>query len=68
MDNLKRSNIYIIGVPEGKEEEQEFGNLLEKIMKENFHDLVKGIVMQVQEAQSPKYDRCKEAHTKRHHN
>ena len=51
MDNLKRSNICIIGVPEGKEKEQEFGKLLGKIMKENFHDLVKGVVIQVQESQ-----------------
>ena len=31
--------------------EQEIGNLLEKIMKENFTNLVKEIDMQVQEAQ-----------------
>ena len=42
MDNLKRSNIYIIGVPEGKEEEQEIENLFEKIM-ENFPNLAKEI-------------------------
>ena len=29
-DNLKRSNIWIIGVPEGEEEEQEIKNLFEK--------------------------------------
>ena len=29
-DNSKRSNICIIGVPEGKEKEQEIGNLSEK--------------------------------------
>ena len=29
-DNFKHSNIYIIGVPEGEEEEQEIENLLEK--------------------------------------
>ena len=34
----------------GKEKEQEIGNLFEKIMKENFHDFVKEIDMQVQEA------------------
>ena len=49
-------------MPEGKEEEQEIENLFEKIMKENFPNLVKEIVMQVQEAQSPKQDGCKEAH------
>ena len=35
-DNFKRSNIRIIGVPEGEEEEQEIENLFEQIMKENF--------------------------------
>ena len=29
-DNFKHSNIQIIGVPEGEEEEQEFENLFEK--------------------------------------
>ena len=37
-DNFKHSNIQIIGVPEGVEEEQEIENLFEKIMK-NFPDL-----------------------------
>ena len=32
-DNFKHSNIQIIGVPEGEEEEQEIENLLEQIMK-----------------------------------
>ena len=35
-DNFKCSNIWITGVPEGEEEEQEIENLFEKIMKENF--------------------------------
>ena len=50
-DNFKRSNIHIIGVPEGEEKYQEIGNLFEKIMKENFPNLVKEIDIQVQEAQ-----------------
>ena len=50
-DNVNRSNIHIIGVPGGEEKEQETGNLFEKIIKENFLNLVKEIVMQVQEAQ-----------------
>ena len=33
-------------------------------MKENFPNLLKEIDMQVQEAQSPKQDGCKEAHSK----
>ena len=52
MDNLKCSNILIIGVPEGEEEEQEMENLFEKIMEENFPNLAKEIDFQeVQEAQ-----------------
>ena len=35
-DNLKRSNIRIIGVPEREDQEQEIKNLFEQIMKENF--------------------------------
>ena len=50
-DNLKRSNIRIIGVPEGEEEDQEIENLFEQIMKENFPNLAKEIDFQeVQEA------------------
>ena len=50
-DNFKWTSIWIIGVPEGKEEEQEIENLFEKITKENFPNLVKEINLQVQEAQ-----------------
>ena len=51
-DNLKHSNIQIIGVPEGEEEEQNVENLFEQIMKENFPNLAKEIDFQeVQEAQ-----------------
>ena len=41
-DILKRSNIQIIGVPEGEEEEQQTENLFEQIMKENFPQSGKG--------------------------
>ena len=40
-DNFKCSNIWIIGVPEGEEEEQEIENLFENIIKENFPNLPK---------------------------
>ena len=53
---------------EGDKKEQEIENLFEKIMKENFLNLVKEIDMQVQEAQSPKQVGHKEDHTKAHHN
>ena len=51
-DNFNSSNIQNIGMPEGEEEEQKIENLFEKIMKENFPNLVKEIDFQeVQEAQ-----------------
>ena len=52
-DNFKCSNICIIEVPEGEEKDQKKnGSLFQKIMKENFPNLVKEIYIQVQEAQS----------------
>ena len=51
-DIFKCSNIQIIGVPEGEEEEQKIENLFEQIMKENFPSLAKEVDFQeVQEAQ-----------------
>ena len=48
--NVPTSKSY--GVPEGEEEDQEIENLFEKIMQENFPNLVKEIDFQeVQEAQ-----------------
>ena len=44
-DNFKRSNIWIIGVPEGEEKEQKIENLFQQIM-ENFPSLVKEIDFQ----------------------
>ena len=40
-DNFKRSNIHLKGIPEREEKEQEIGNPSEKIMKENFPNLLK---------------------------
>ena len=50
-DNFKQSNIHIIWVQEGEEKKQEIGNLFEKIIKENFTNLVEEMHMKVQEAQ-----------------
>ena len=51
-DSFKCSNIRIIAVPEGEEEEQNIENLFEQILKENFPHLAKEIDFQeVQEAQ-----------------
>ena len=42
-DISKCTNIWVIGMPEGKEKEQEIEHLFEKTMKENFPNLVKEI-------------------------
>ena len=38
-DNIKQANLHIIGIPEGKEEEQGIENVFEEIMAENFPNL-----------------------------
>ena len=40
-DNLKHTNIHIMGVPEGEEREQEIENPFEKVMTGNSLNLVK---------------------------
>ena len=50
-DNMTHNNIHVICMLEGEEEEQGIENLFEKVMKENFPDLMKENVTQIQEAQ-----------------
>ena len=69
-DIFKHSNLQIIGVPEGEEEEQIIENLFEQIMKENFPNLAKEIRLPGSpgSSESPKEAGPKEEHTKAHHN
>ena len=46
---MKCNNIHIIGIPEG--EEQGIENLFEKVMMENFPNLMREKVTQIQETQ-----------------
>ena len=55
-------------MPEGEEEEQGIENLFEKIMKENFPNLVKEIDTSPGSTESDKQVVLKEEHTKMHHN
>ena len=48
-DNMKCNNIHIIGIPEGEEEEQRIENLFEKVMMENFPNLMREKATQLQE-------------------
>ena len=53
-DNVKSTNIQIIGVPE-EEKKKGYEKIFEKIIVENFPNMVKDIVNQVQEAQRVPY-------------
>ena len=55
-DNTKRTNIWIIGVPE-EEKKKGSEKILEEIVVENFPNMGKEIVTQIQEAQSPIQDK-----------
>ena len=50
-DNMKCNNIHIIRIPEGEEEEQGIENLFEKVMMENFPNLMREKVTQIQETE-----------------
>ena len=66
-DNMNHNNIRITGIPEG-EEEQGIEKLFEKVLMENFPNLMREKLTQIQETQSPKQEEPKEAHCKTHHN
>ena len=67
-DNIKCTNIRIIGVPEKEEKKKGYKKFFEEIIVENFPSMEKEIVNQVQEAQSPIQDKPKEKHAKAHTN
>ena len=50
-DNIKRTNIHIIGAPEGEEREKGPEKIFEEITVKNFPNMGKEIATQVQEAQ-----------------
>ena len=68
---MKHNNIYIMGIPERKESKQGIKNLFEKIMTENFPNLVKEKEKRYKSPGSPESPiqvGPKEAYTKTHHN
>ena len=62
---MKHNNIHIIGILEG-EEEQRIENLFEKVMMENFPNLMKEKVTQIQETQRVPIKRNPKRPTARH--
>ena len=65
-DNFKRTNIRIIGVPEEEEKKKGTEKIFEEIIVENFPNMGKEIVNQVQEAQRVQYRINPRRNTPRH--
>ena len=68
-DNIKCTNIQIIGVPEEEEEKKRYEKIFEEIVVENLPSMEKEIVNHVQKAQRvPQRKKPKEKHAKIHTN
>ena len=67
-DNMKFNSIRIIEIPEGEEEEQGLEILFEKVMMENFPNLMRKSHTNPGNTENPKQEEPKEAHFKTHHN
>ena len=66
-NNIKCTNIQIIGVPE-EERKKGYEEIFEEIIAENFPNMENEIVNQIQEAHSPIQHNPKEKHAKTHTN
>ena len=69
-DNVKHTNIRIIGVPEEEEKKKGHDKIFEEIIVENFPQMEKETVNQVQDSspKSPMQDKLKKKCTKKHIN
>ena len=69
-DNIKPTNIWIIGVPEEEGEKKGYEKFFEEIIVENFSSLENTVVNIVQSigTKSPIQDKPKEKHSKTHTN
>ena len=65
-DNIKGTNIRVIGVPEEEEKKKGSEKIFELIIVENFLNMGKEIVNQVQEAQSLIQDKPQEKDVETH--
>ena len=65
-DNIKHTNIQIIGVPEEAEKKKGYEKIFEEIIVENFPNMKKKIVSQLQEAQRVSYRINPRRNTPRH--
>ena len=65
-NNIKCTNIWIIGVPEEEEKKKRYEKIFEEIIVENFPNMEKEIVNQVQKAQRVPYRMNPRRNTPRH--
>ena len=65
-DNIKCTNIRIIGVPEEEEKNKQYEKIFEEIIVENFPNTEKETINQVQEAQRVPYKINPRRNTPRH--
>ena len=65
-DNVKRTNIRIIGVPEREEREKGTEKIFQEIIAENFPNMGKESLTQIQEAQRVPYKINPRRNTPRH--
>ena len=65
-DNVKRTNIGIIGVPEGEEREKGTEKIFQEIIAKNFPNMGKESLTRVQEAQRVPYKINPRRNTLRH--
>ena len=65
-DNVKRTNIHIIGVREGEAREKETEKILQEIIAENFPNMGKESLTQIQDAQRVPYKINPRRNTLRH--
>ena len=65
-NNIKHTNIHIIGVPEGEEREKGPEKIFEEIIAKNLPNMGKETVTQVQEAQRVPYRINPRRNTTRH--
>ena len=66
--DIKHTNIQTIGVPEEEDTKKGTEKIFEEIIVENFPNMEKEIVNQVQEMQSPIQGKSKEEHANTHIN
>ena len=67
-DNIKHTNIWIIGVPEEEEKQKGYEKIFEEIIVDNLPSMEKEFQSSPRSTKSPIQDKPKEKHSKAHTN